>query len=151
MVFATREDESGYKLRLHADTPIKRFVKVQGSRSPYDGDWVYWSSRMGKNPLVTTRVAKLLKKQKGICPHCNTYLRPDDLMEIDHITPKSSGGQNTLDNLQILHKHCHDSKTAEDGSYERCTDDNSYSVEERCEVKVSCTVLKTSRSGDASA
>ncbi|MBD2347197.1 hypothetical protein H6G18_24150 [Anabaena subtropica FACHB-260] len=27
-----------------------RHIQVQGSRSPFDGDWVYWSSRMGKHP-----------------------------------------------------------------------------------------------------
>jgi RNA-directed DNA polymerase len=150
-VFATRNDNTGYRLKVHADTPIKRFVKVQSSRSPYDGDWVYWSSRMGKNPLVSNKVATLLKKQKGICPICNNYLKPDDIMETDHITPKSLGGKNTLNNLQILHKHCHDSKTAEDGSYIGCTDDNSYPIEERNDGKLSRSVLKTSRSGDTSA
>jgi RNA-directed DNA polymerase len=92
---------------------------VQNVRSPYDGDWVYWSSRLGKHPEVSNRVATLLKKQKGKCTYCNLYFTTNDLIEIDHITPKSLKGKNTLDNLQLLHKHCHDIKSTIDGSYVR--------------------------------
>ena len=37
-------------------------------------------------------------------------------MEIDHIKPRSKGGDNTYKNNynQLLHRHCHDSKTASD-------------------------------------
>ena len=147
-VFKTK---NGYELFKHSDTPIKRFVKVQNVRSPYDGDWVYWSSRMGKDPMVPNKVATLLKKQKGKCTICGSYFTTTDLMEVDHITPKSKGGKSSRENLQLLHRHCHDSKTAEDLKVEGCTNDNGYPVEERSEVKVSRSVLKTSRSGDASA
>jgi RNA-directed DNA polymerase len=149
-VFTTRED-GGYTLVKHDATPTKRFVKVQNSRSPYDGDWVYWSSRMGKNPLISNRVAALLKKQKGKCPHCNGYLKTTDLMEVDHIIPRSKGGTSKLDNLQLLHRQCHDTTTALDMKVDGCINDNDYLNEERNEVKVSRSVLKTSRSGDASA
>jgi RNA-directed DNA polymerase len=37
--------ENGKMLRLHSETPIKRHVKVQGTRSPYDGDIEYWKNR----------------------------------------------------------------------------------------------------------
>jgi RNA-directed DNA polymerase len=117
--FATRDDETGYKLYKHADTPIKRYVKVQNTRSPYDGDWVYWSSRLGKSPEVSNRMGTLLKKQKGKCNHCKLYLTLSDKLEIDHIIPKSQGGKNKIDNLQVLHRHCHDIKSANDGSYVR--------------------------------
>jgi len=42
------------------------------------------------------------------------YFREDDLIEIDHIIPKSLGGKDRYGNLQALHRHCHDSKTAND-------------------------------------
>jgi RNA-directed DNA polymerase len=64
-------------------------------------------------------------------------------MESDHITPKSLGGDNSIKNKQLLHRHCHDNKTALDGSLNRIYDKDSQR-EELCEVKVSCTVLKTS-------
>jgi len=40
-------------------------MKVKGDASPYDGNLVYWSSRMGKNLGVPKNVATLLKGQKG--------------------------------------------------------------------------------------
>ncbi|WP_365673364.1 HNH endonuclease signature motif containing protein [Okeania sp. SIO3I5] len=35
-------------------------------------------------------------------------------METDHIKPRSKGGDNTYKNKQLLHRHCHDTKTALD-------------------------------------
>jgi RNA-directed DNA polymerase len=35
-------------------------------------------------------------------------------MEIDHKIPRSQGGKDSYDNLQLLHGHCHDAKTAAD-------------------------------------
>ncbi len=116
-VFATRQEGSNpMRLRSHAETPIARHVKVKGDASPYDGNLIYWSSRMGTHPEATKRMATLLKKQKGKCTHCGMYFRDEDVLEIDHITPKRLGGKDQYDNLQILHKHCHDRKTTEDGS-----------------------------------
>ena len=43
-----------------------KFVKVKGDKSPYDGDLVYWSARMGRNPELPNAKAMLLKKQKGL-------------------------------------------------------------------------------------
>ncbi len=116
-VFATRE-EGSKPLRLlnHADTPIVRHVKVKGESSPYDGNLVYWSTRMGNNPEMPSRVSKLLKKQKGKCVHCGMFFREDDVMEVDHRTPKSKGGKDSFDNLDLLHRHCHETKTTNDGS-----------------------------------
>ena len=115
--FATRQEGSNpMRLRSHADTPIVRHVKVKGEASPYDGNLIYWSTRMGTHPEATTRMATLLKKQKGKCTHCGLYFREEDVLEIDHITPKSLGGKDQYDNLQLLHRHCHDAKTTEDGS-----------------------------------
>jgi RNA-directed DNA polymerase len=95
----------------HSETPIIRHVKIQGQRSPYDGDWVYWSARLGHFPEVKPRVVKLLKRQRGKCNWCRHYLREGDLLEIDHINPK---GKDTWSNLQILHRHCHNVKTTQD-------------------------------------
>ncbi|EAW37046.1 group II intron reverse transcriptase/maturase [Lyngbya sp. PCC 8106] len=104
------------RLLKHDKTPIVRHVKVKGESSPYDGNMVYWSTRIGNNPEMPTRVAKLLKRQKGKCPHCGLYFREEDVMEIDHRIPKSKGGKDSYDNWDLLHRHCHDTKTANDGS-----------------------------------
>ena len=41
-------------------------------------------------------------------------LRPTDLIEVDHIVPRSKTGNNTYKNKQGVNRHCYDSKTAED-------------------------------------
>jgi len=145
-VFSIR-DEDGVRLLKHSETGIIRHTKVKGDKSPYDGDWIYWTSRIGKHPEVSTRMATLLKKQKGKCNHCGFNFKSDDLLEIDHIIPKSKGGKDVYKNLQVLHRHCHDDKTARDGSLNR-THDKGFIREEPCEGKLSSTVLKTSQSGD---
>jgi RNA-directed DNA polymerase len=112
-VFATRKEGSNpFRLLSHADTPIVRHVKVKGESSPYDGNLVYWSTRMGNNPELPKRVATLLKKQNGKCTLCGLHFREEDVMEIDHKIPKSKGGKDSYENWQLLHRHCHDTKTA---------------------------------------
>jgi RNA-directed DNA polymerase len=115
-VFATKKDTNALRLLKYADTPIVRHVKVKGESSPYDGNLVYWSTRKGNNPEMPARVATLLKAQKGRCPFCNLHFREEDLMEVDHKIPESKGGRDTYKNWQLLHRHCHDTKTASDGS-----------------------------------
>ena len=87
---------------------------MKGDASPYNGNWVYWSKRRGEYPETPTRVAKLLKWQKGKCNLCGLNFREDDLIAIDHIIPKAIGGEDKYENLQALHKHCHDVKTKDD-------------------------------------
>ncbi len=69
---------------------------------------------MGKHPEVKPIVAKLLKGQKGKCNNCELTFKTEDLIEIDHIIPIKAGGNKYKDNLQLLHRHCHDTKTLAD-------------------------------------
>jgi RNA-directed DNA polymerase len=123
--FATREGNNPLRLLDHASTPIVRHVKVKGESSPYDGNLVYWSKRMGESPGLPTRVTTLLKRQKGKCAQCELHFREEDVMEIDHKIPKSQGGKDKYDNWQLLHRHCHDTKTVSDGSLGNKSDCNS--------------------------
>ncbi len=137
-----------FTLYKHEATKIVRHVKVQGTRSPFDGDWVYWSSRQGRYPGVPPWVAILLRKQRGRCGWCRLFFRDGDVMEIDHILPKSGGGAETFLNLQLLHGHCHDRKTA---SQDRGMNDNHPIAEERNDGKLSRSVLEPSRGSDTPA
>ncbi|MGF1487321.1 MAG: group II intron reverse transcriptase/maturase [Prochloraceae cyanobacterium] len=179
-------DEKDKKRKKGRKNQGTKHIKVQDSRSPFDGDMVYWSSRLGKHPNMPTSKAKLLKYQKGKCSYCGLHFKDEDVMETDHIIPRKAGGNNSYKNLQLLHRHCHDKKTVADlkliAEYQRQkeltkrintmfskfdkqflngqwvwvddipvwigTNDKSHVSEERYEVKVSRTVLKTSGSGD---
>ena len=103
-------------LLTYSETPIIRHIKVKGEKSPYDGELGYWAGRLGRHPELSARVSKLLKKQKSKCNHCGLIFRDGDVWEVDHIIPKSLGGKNCDNNLQLLHRHCHDTKTGLDGS-----------------------------------
>ncbi|XWK91446.1 MAG: group II intron reverse transcriptase/maturase [Phormidium sp.] len=131
--------EDGFELANYAKVKIERHIKVQNDRSPYDGDWAYWVERMTNYPETPTRVARLLKVQKGKCSHCGLYFQSTDLVEVDHIKPRIEGGKDTYENLQLLHRHCHQVKSA----IERKTriNDNDWIIEEPDEAKVSRPVL----------
>ena len=58
-----------------------KFVKVKGTSSIYD-----------KN-------------------ECKKGFIPGDFMEVDHIVPRTSGGLDNYNNLQLLHRQCHVTKT----------------------------------------
>lgn len=68
-IFGCEKKGKKYILIKHTEIKITRHTKVKGDSSPYDGNSIYWGTRMGKN---------------------------------------------TIDNLQALHKHCHDVKTKTD-------------------------------------
>ena len=112
--FITTYKGKTYTLSRHSKVKTERYNKIAHGRSLYDNDWIYWGKRLSKLPTLSTKKLKLLKRQKGKCNYCKHYFTPNDLIEVDHITPKFKGGNDTYKNLQLLHRHCHDKKSAED-------------------------------------
>jgi RNA-directed DNA polymerase len=143
--FATTD---GVGLLRHAHTPSRRHVKVRGTKTPYDGEWSYWATRLGRHPGLPRRVATLLKKQRGRCAWCRLHFVVGDAWEIDHIVPTAHGGSDDGANRQLLHRHCHDHKSAGDSSRDRVPLTTGQAVEEPDEGKPSRPVLQTSRSGE---
>ncbi len=118
-VFATRQGEANpLRLLSHKEfgSSSTEYVRVKGDKSPFDGDLIYWSTRLGEHPEMPSRKAKLLKQQKGKCLVCELIFQEWDVMEIDHKIPRVLGGKDEWKNRQLLHRHCHDEKTANDGS-----------------------------------
>ena len=154
MEFSTPD---GLRLVHHADMPIQRHVKVRGKASPYDGNLVYWAQRLRDHPLTSSRVALLLKRQEGRCARCGLLFTDSDrdCIEVDHMIPRSRGGAHDPTNMQALHGHCHDEKTAEDGSQSKRQQsgivDKNRVIEEPDESNGSCPVLKTSCSREGAA
>jgi len=99
-------------LRNHSHTPIRRHVKVKGQRTPFDGDWVYWSVRRGKSRDVSSRVARLLQKQQGRCFECGLYFHDRDQLAVGYIDPQARWREATR-NLILLHHHCQAALRAE--------------------------------------
>jgi RNA-directed DNA polymerase len=141
------------RLPAHAGRAIRRHIKVQGRRSPYDGDWAYWASRMGRYPGLSSLGANLLRRQRQRCAWCGLCFTMEDRTEIDHRVPRSHGGTGTLANLQLLHGHCHDEKTARDYRRKEARAVGGFRVKDRAaeepdEGKPSRPVLETSHPGD---
>ena len=93
-------------LAKHADTKIQRHIKVRGSKSPFDGDWLYWSARLGRDPSRPPKIVKLLKQQEGKCLYCGLCFMAEDVLEIHH--RDQNRANYAYSNLALLHGHCHD-------------------------------------------
>jgi RNA-directed DNA polymerase len=137
------DTDERYLLSKHTGTKIVRHTKVKGDASPFNGEFVYWGSRTGKSKEIPSLLAKILQKQKGKCGYCGLTFTTEDSIELDHTQPISLGGKRKFENIKALHRHCHDQKTARDGSLGSSHDKGMFS-EEPDEVKVSCPVLETS-------
>jgi RNA-directed DNA polymerase len=138
---------NGRVLLDHDRTPIRRHTKVQGHKSPFDGDWFYWATRRGHDPALPRRAAALLRSQRGRCNWCGLFFRDEDLPEVDHIRPAWDGGADEWRNWQLLHRHCHDRKTALEQSkaIPGGIDDNDQTVEEPNAAKVARSVCAVRR------
>jgi RNA-directed DNA polymerase len=101
-----RFTDGKHYLFQYEHTKIKRHNKVIGSKSPFDGDWLYWALRLQQHPLKPLRVVKLLKWQKGKCEKCGLPFSTEDVLEVHHINDNHS--DNRYVNLSLLHGHCHD-------------------------------------------
>ncbi len=109
-VFSCQQGETQFKLHKHSSYPAgQRWTKVKENRSPFDGDEIYWSTRLGdKYQTKDPQKARLLRGQKGKCHNCQRSFKPGDNLEKHHLIPNSQGGNNSDKNLVLLHLHCHD-------------------------------------------
>lgn len=56
--------------------------------------------------------AVVVRRDKGLCQQCMSDGRITPGADVDHIIPKSQGGTDDLDNLQLLCRKHHRTKTA---------------------------------------
>ena len=102
-------------LNKYSDVKIKRHVMIKKGQSYYDGDTVYWASRLSKGyGNIAPSKAKLLKKQGGKCAYCNQLFKVEDLMDSHHVKFKAKGGKDEYKNLVVMHRHCHDQYHSEE-------------------------------------
>ncbi len=92
---------------------IRRFVKIRSDANPYDPEWelyleerLYW--QLEGTLAGRGRIAYLWKVQGGRCVCCGQALRPSEKpWHIHHRQWRSHGGADTVDNLELVHDHCH--------------------------------------------
>ena len=78
-------------------------INVQSTRSPYDGNIVYWTERNSKRYYGMTSI--VLKKQDFRCGGCGLKLNGDEKVHLHHID--GNHGNWKTKNLTTLHESCH--------------------------------------------
>ena len=71
--------------------------------------------------LTSTQRQNLIASQNSKCKTCDQFCEE---MEIDHILALSSGGDNSVSNLQALCKKCHEEKSAKESAERLFSIDN---------------------------
>jgi len=94
----------GPSLRKHQQTRIVRHVKVQGSRSPYDGDWGYWQTH-GRYPGMSPGWPAASSGKEAAAANVDCF-SDRDLVEVHH--RDRDRDNNHTKNLAAMHRHCHD-------------------------------------------
>ena len=90
---------------------VLRWVKIRSAANPYDPEWELYLEQRSAWKLTHTlagRIEYLWKEQQGRCVVCGQALRIEEQpWHIQHRVWRSQGGQETCDNLEMLHTNCH--------------------------------------------
>ena len=93
--------------RKHTEeTKAKIRAAQKGLRKPWKSGKLAHNWRGGKYKYVKRQVLERDAYTCKSCGHCEP-----EIMEVDHLTEKSAGGSNEVDNLQTLCPNCHARKT----------------------------------------
>jgi RNA-directed DNA polymerase len=105
--------EDGTRLMKMSSLRIIRHIKLRNGMKVYESDretLEYWRSRGYRsvlNQIYSSKVERLYKRQKGICPYCQQSVAGISTAHIHHILPVKYGGTEELNNLWLLHLDCH--------------------------------------------
>src|SRR5262249_27609697 len=95
-----------------SETPIRRHVKIRGDANPYDPSWeLYFEERLATQMASTLTgrgtACYLWKEQDGKCRVCAQPLTLAEAWHVHHLQWRSHGGDDSTDNLVLLHPNCH--------------------------------------------
>jgi RNA-directed DNA polymerase len=113
---ATRKGES-YRVVLMkaAEVRIERHVLIRHEANPYDPQWEWYyedrlRARMAATIAGRETLAALYERQEGRCVQCGELFAEEDRWQVHHRHWRVYGGDESLDNLELLHEHCHRQK-----------------------------------------
>jgi len=101
------------RLMQAAGVKVLRWKKIRSAANPYDPEWELYLEERSVWKLTHTlagrgRIEYLWKDQEGRCVMCGQVLRAEEQpWHIHHRVWRSRGGDETYDNLELLHAHCH--------------------------------------------
>jgi RNA-directed DNA polymerase len=118
--FGWKEGKTTYTVPTLYEFKYTKHTKVKGNKSPYDGDWAYWTKRTADHPQTPKDIKFGIKLQKGKCYLCQQNLTIEDNLEIHHIDGNRKNNRNN--NKAIVHNHCHDNHHRMTASSKRMLD-----------------------------
>ena len=104
---------------------VGRHILVKGRNSPDDPSLRdYWAQRRKARVANLPKGQKqvLAQRQEGLCPVCGASLLEEstapwesavEFLEVHHKRPRSQGGDESWNNLQLVHLYCHQQLHAE--------------------------------------
>jgi RNA-directed DNA polymerase len=112
----TRKGAS-YRVELMkaAAVRIERHVLIQHEANPYDPAWEeYYEARLQVKLAATIAGRELLtalyEQQGGRCVQCGALFTGPEQGQVHHRHGRVYGGDDSLDNLELLHENCHRQK-----------------------------------------
>jgi predicted dehydrogenase len=112
----TRKGES-YRVVLMkaAEVRIERHVLIRHAANPYDPAWEgYYEARLQAKMMATIAGRELLttlyERQEGCCVLCGEGFTNTATWQVHHRHWRVYGGDDSLDNLELLHENCHRQK-----------------------------------------
>lgn len=77
------------------------------NKNPYEtGNQDYFNKRKEKLIFAKFRAA-IYRKFENVCPECGETLHNGEPIELHHIKPVKRGGKYKMNNIQPLHRICH--------------------------------------------
>jgi RNA-directed DNA polymerase len=103
------DKQSGVHLLKYSWFTVKRHTLVKGKASPDDprlGE--YWENRERlKSSELVPSLQKIAQRQNWQCPVCRESLFNDEELHVHHKIPRTQGGKDSYNNLELLHLFCH--------------------------------------------
>ena len=107
------DKQSGSYMQKFSWTKIERHALVKQRSSPDDPSLTeYWEKRSKKSQKSeatkwNAKQEQVAYKQGYNCPICKQSLFNDEELHLHHLTPRSEGGKDTINNLVWVHLFCH--------------------------------------------
>ena len=93
-----------------ASIPFIRHVKIRGEAHPFDPRYEEYLERrwfLRHRASLSYQERQLYSRQNGRCPQCGERLEDRDTWDVHHIKYRVHGGDESLENLQLMHVNCH--------------------------------------------
>lgn len=99
-------------LKIAADVPIKRHVKIQGPATPFDPFYEEYFEKRDAMKMEShleghRKLLYIWTRQKGLCPICAEKITKESGWHLHHLVRRVDGGSDRCDNLCLLHPVCH--------------------------------------------